>query len=163
METKDIIILFSSIPIGTIIAWVAFIGSIITAIVTGTIKLYKLFEKTHEMKEENIELRTMVKNHEEQLKLIDDKLTSIQNNLSKREKADLKTLRYSIVRAGEEYVSIGRITIRQLRSLEELFEDYHDKHGNGYVTTLMLKVRNLPVIGKLDENDNDIEDSEDVK
>lgn len=160
METKDVIQTLSSIPIGTIIAWVTVIVGIITAIVTGTIKLYKAFEKTHEMKEENLEFRKMVKDHDEQLKLINDKLSCIQDNLTKRDKADLKSMRYSIVRAGEEYVSMGKITIRQLRALEELFEDYHDKHGNGYVTTLMRKVRALPVIGRLDEDDNDIEDVE---
>lgn len=160
METTDVIQTLSSIPIGTIIAWVTVIAGIITAIVTGTIKLYKAFEKTHEMKEENLEFRKMVKDHDEQLKLINDKLSCIQDNLTKRDKADLKSMRYSIVRAGEEYVSMGKITIRQLRALEELFEDYHDKHGNGYVTTLMRKVRALPVIGRLDEDDNDIEDVE---
>lgn len=160
METTDVIQTLSSIPIGTIIAWVTVIAGIITAIVTGTIKLYKAFEKTHEMKEENLEFRKMVKDHDEQLKLINDKLSCIQDNLTKRDKADLKSMRYSIVRAGEEYVSMGKITIRQLRALEELFEDYHDKHGNGYVTTLMRKVRALPVIGRLDEDDNDIEDAE---
>ena len=160
METTDVIQTLSSIPIGTIIAWITVIVGIITAIVTGTIKLYKAFEKTHEMKEENLEFRKMVKYHDEQLKLINDKLSCIQDNLTKRDKADLKSMRYSIVRAGEEYVSMGKITIRQLRALEELFEDYHDKHGNGYVTTLMRKVRALPVIGRLDEDDNDIEDVE---
>ena len=160
METTDVIQTLSSIPIGTIIAWVTVIVGIITAIVTGTIKLYKAFEKTHEMKEENLEFRKMVKDHDVQLKLINDKLSCIQDNLTKRDKADLKSMRYSIVRAGEEYVSMGKITIRQLRALEELFEDYHDKHGNGYVTTLMRKVRALPVIGRLDEDDNDIEDVE---
>lgn len=160
MEANDVIQTLSSIPIGTIIAWVTVIVGIITAIVTGTIKLYKAFEKTHEMKEENLEFRKMVKDHDEQLKLINDKLSCIQDNLTKRDKADLKSMRYSIVRAGEEYVSMGKITIRQLRALEELFEDYHDKHGNGYVTTLMRKVRALPVIGRLDEDDNDIEDVE---
>ena len=160
MEATDVIQTLSSIPIGTIIAWVTVIVGIITAIVTGTIKLYKAFEKTHEMKEENLEFRKMVKDHDEQLKLINDKLSCIQDNLTKRDKADLKSMSYSIVRAGEEYVSMGKITIRQLRALEELFEDYHDKHGNGYVTTLMRKVRALPVIGRLDEDDNDIEDVE---
>ena len=163
METKDVIQLLSSIPIGAIIAWIAVISSFFTIIVAGTIKLYKTFEKTHEMKEENLEFRKMVKDHDEQLKLMNDKLTCIQENLNKRDKADIKSMRYSIVRAGEEYVSMGKITIRQLRALEELFEDYHDKHGNGYVTTLMRKVRALPVIGRLDENDNDIEEIDDIK
>lgn len=157
METSDVIRTLSSISIGTIIAWGAVIVGIITAIITVTIKLYKIFDKTHKMKEENLEFRQMVKKHEEQLGLINEKLSSIQENLSKRDEIDLKNMRYQIVRAGEEYVSIGQVTIRQLRSLEELFEEYHNRHGNSYVTTLMRKVRSLPVIGKLDENDNDIE------
>ena len=158
MDTKSIIQILCEIPVGTLIAWIAVIGGIVTSIVVGTIKLYKLFEKTHELKEENLEFRNMVKNHDEQLKLIDNKLTCIQANLAKRDEADLKSMRYSIVCAGEEYVSKGSITIRQLRALEEMFEQYHDKcGGNGYATTLMRKVRTLPVIGKLDENDNDIE------
>lgn len=157
METSDVIRTLSSIPIGTVIAWGAVIVGIITAIITVTIKLYKIFDKTHKMKEENLEFRQMVKKHEEQLGLINEKLSSIQENLSKRDEIDLKNMRYQIVRAGEEYVSIGQVTIRQLRSLEELFEEYHNRHGNSYVTTLMRKVRSLPVIGKLDENDNDIE------
>ena len=159
METKDVIQVLSAIPIGTIIAWVATIGGIITAIVMGTIKLYKVFEKTHKLREDNDEFRKMVKDHDDQLKVIDGRLSCIQDNLERRDKADLKKLRYSIVRAGEEYVSVGRITIRQLKSLEEMFDDYHDHHGNGYVSTLMRKVRALPVIGQLDENDNDIEDT----
>ena len=157
METSDVIRTLSSIPIGTVIAWGAVIVGIITAIITVTIKLYKIFDKTHKMKEENLEFRQMVKKHEEQLGLINEKLSSIQENLSKRDEIDLKNMRYQIVRAGEEYVSVGQVTIRQLRSLEELFEEYHNRHGNSYVTTLMRKVRSLPVIGKLDENDNDIE------
>lgn len=157
METSDVIRTLSSIPIGTIIAWGTVIVGIITAIITVTIKLYKIFDKTHKMKEENLEFRQMVKKHEEQLRLINEKLSSIQENLSKRDEIDLKNMRYQIVRAGEEYVSVGQVTIRQLRSLEELFEEYHNRHGNSYVTTLMRKVRSLPVIGKLDENDNDIE------
>ena len=113
-------------------------------------------EKAHEIKEENIEFKNLVQIHDEQLKEINEKLTCIQNNLNKNDLVGLKHIRYLIVRAGEEYVSKGEITIRQLRSLEEMFEDYHDKHGNGYVTTLMRKVRTLPVIGKLDENDDDV-------
>lgn len=157
MDTKSVVQILYSIPVGTIIAWIAVIGGIITSIVFGTIKLYKAFERTHDFKEENMEFKEMVKNHEEQLNLINEKLTLIQENLAKRDESDVKSMRYSIVCAGEEYVSKGSITIRQLRALEEMFEEYHERHGNGYVTTLMRKVRVLPVIGKLDENDNDLE------
>ena len=158
MGTDQVVNQLSSIPIGTIVAWLAVISAFISGIVTFTIKLYKAFEKTHEIKEESIELKEMIKDHDKQLKAINDKLTCIQNNLKARDKADLKSIRYSIVRAGEEYVSLGKITIRQLKALEEMYEEYHDRHGNGYVATLMQKVRELPVIGRLDENDNDIDE-----
>lgn len=156
METKDVIQLLSSIPIGTIIAWFVVFSGIIAAVATGTIRLYKAFEKTHKMKEENDEFRKMVKDHDVQLKSMGETLNCIQKKLEEREKVELSKLRYSIVRAGEEYVSNSSITIRQLKALEEMFEEYHGKHGNGYVTTLMRKVRALPVIGKLDENEDDV-------
>lgn len=157
METQSVIGLLSSIPVGTIVSWFIVISGIITSIVMGTIKMYKMFEKTHELKEENIEFRNMVVSHDEQLKVISEKLSTIQSCLDLREKAELKKMRYSIVRAGEEYVSLQKITIRQLKSLEEMFEEYHDKHGNGYVTTLMRKVRALPVIDADDDIENDKE------
>lgn len=156
MEAKDVVQQLSTIPIGTIIAWIVVFSGIIMTVISLTIKLYKLFEKTHKIKEENDVFREMVQEHDKQLKSIAETLDSIQARLKEDEKVELKKLRYSIVRAGEEYVSTGSVTIRQLKVLEELFEDYHDKHGNGYVTTLMRKVRALPVIGKLDENGDDI-------
>ena len=157
METKDVIQFLSSIPIGTIIAWVAVFIAIVTAVTTTTIKLYKVFEKTHKIKEENDVFHKLVREHDKELKNIAEKLNCIQKKLEENEKVELRKLRYSIVRAGEEYVSTGSITIRQLKALEELFEEYHqDKHANGYVTTLMRKVRALPVIGRLDENEDDI-------
>lgn len=158
METSTIIHELSLIPIGTIVAWLVVLAGIVTTIVTFTIKLYKAFEKTHEIREESIEFKKMIQSHDEQLKSISDKLSHIQEQLNKQDESDLKSLRYAIVRAGEEYVSKGQITIRQLRALEEMYEEYQERHGNGYVATLMLKVRNLPVIGKLDENDDDIEE-----
>lgn len=88
-----------------------------------------------------------------------DKLEVITQKLEKKDKLDLKKLRHSIVRAGEEAVFEGKISIRALKSLEEMYEEYSNTyHENGYVRTLMTKVRSLEVIGKLDENDEDIEE-----
>lgn len=99
----------------------------------------------------------MVLDHDEKLKAIIDTVKKIKDSMDDQEKSELKKLRYSLVRAGEEYVSKNQITIRQLRSLEEMYSDYRDQYkGNGYVTTLMHKVRDLTVIGKLDENEKDI-------
>ena len=158
MQTNDIVILLSSIPIGTIISWIAVLSGIVGFVVGVTIKLYKVFEKTHEIKEENDGFKKLVQSHEEQLRTIQESLELIQTKLDKREESELKKLRYSLIRGMEEYVSKGEITIRQLKSLEDSFEDYHVQHGgNGYVTTMMRKVRALPVIGQLDEDGNDLD------
>ena len=98
----------------------------------------------------------MVKEHDELLKSIKDDLADMKQKQLERDKADFVRLKYSIVRAAEEYISKNEITIRQLKSLEENYEEYHKNHGNSYVTTLMWKVRKLPVLGALDENGEDI-------
>lgn len=91
-------------------------------------------------------------------------LNEINRKLEKQEQTDLKKLRHTIVRAGEEAITNGQITVRSLRSIEELYEEYsgmHEPNGqpaNGYVKTLMHKVREVTVIGKLDKNNEDIID-----
>ena len=97
-----------------------------------------------------------MKDHEEEIKTIKEILLDIQNKLDENDKLELKNLRHKIVRAAEEYIANDKITIRQLKALEELFEEYHKRNGNSYVSTLMQKVRLLPVIGELDEDGNDI-------
>ena len=156
MESQGIIQQLSAIPIGTIIAWTTVLASIIGVVSTGTIKLYKIFEKAHETKEENEEFKKLVKDHEEEIKSIKDILLEIKSKIDENDKLELKNLRHKIVRAAEEYIANNRITIRQLKALEELFEEYHKRNGNSYVSTLMQKVRLLPVIGELDEDGNDI-------
>lgn len=100
--------------------------------------------------------------HWEESKVIkgdmDSKLDMILQKLEKQESLDFKNLRHSIVKAGESYVNRGSVKIRELRSLEELYEEYTDTYdGNSYVETLMTKVRALNVIGKLNEHGEDIE------
>lgn len=89
---------------------------------------------------------------------MDSKLDIILEKLEKQESLDFKNLRHEIVKAGESYINKGYVTIRQLRSLEELYDEYTETYdGNSYVETLMVKVRALEVIGKLNEHGEDIE------
>lgn len=89
---------------------------------------------------------------------LDCKLDRIIEQLDKKENLDFKKLRNEIVQLGEAAVERGCITIRQLKSLEELYSEYVDTYqGNSYVVTLMIKVRELEVIGKLNEHGEDIE------
>lgn len=158
MNKSDVIEYLSSIQVGTIIAWILVIGMIVGSIVFGLKKLYKIFEASQEYKDESDAMKKMVQNHEAQLGQISNQLTCIQNSLDKQDTVELKRMRHDIVQAGENAIANKSITIRQFRSLEELYEVYHDeRHGNGYVSTLMKKVRDLPIIGKLDDDDEDIE------
>ena len=121
METNDVIKLLSSIPIGTIISWFCVIVAIIGGLSAGIIKLYKWFMKFQKTKEENDAFKQLVKKHDEQLTQISESLNNITSILEEEKKSDLKKLRHSIIRAGEEAIEMGKITIRQLRSLSELY------------------------------------------
>lgn len=98
-------------------------------------------------------------NYDDKFVSFNEKLDKIIDHLNKKDNLDFKKLRHSIVTAGESYIEKGQITIRQLKSLSEMYAEYTDTYdGNSYVETLMNKVIELPVIGKLNEKGEDIED-----
>ena len=154
MNEKEAWEFLSQIPVGTIVSWIILVVIIITFFGMLIIKLYKLFEKTKKIQDENDDFKNLVNKHE-------DTLDWIVSELKDSKRRELKKLRHSIVRAGEEALSKESITIREFRSLEELYATYSEfkdddgKPANGYVHTLMNKVRKLQVIGRLDENNED--------
>lgn len=152
MDEKSIWILLSSIPIGTIIAWITVICVIIATFCTGTIKLYKMFVKYKKMKDKDEEQTRIIEGHDRTLKLIEESLKSINLSLEEQKEVNLKQIRHTIVHTCEDALEKGEISINKLRSLEEMYEEYVGIfHGNGYVKTLMTRVRKLNIIGKLDE------------
>lgn len=170
MDTKSVWELLSEIPIGTIVAWIIVLVTIISAICAGTIKLYKLFTKYREIKDENKEVKETVKKHDEQfetirqeMQLFNDKIDNVINTLNAQNEQSLIELRHSIVRASEEAILDGKISIRKYKALHEMFEQYskpdaNGKKHNGYCATIMEKVDLLPIVGRLDENDEDIDE-----
>lgn len=152
MDTNSVWDLLSSIPIGTVVAWIVVIFAIITAICTGTIKLYKVFTKYKKIKDENEEQKKLLEEHGNVLKEVNDSLKTIKESLDEQKEVNLKQIRYTIVHTCDEAIHDGEISAGKLRSLEEMYEEYVEIfHGNGYVKTLVKKVRELPVVGKLDE------------
>ncbi len=142
----------SSITVGQIIAWFSVLTAIITAICTGTIKMYKLFTKYREAKDRNEKQDEIIKSHDATLKEIDATLQVIRKSLEEQKDVNLKQVRHTIVHTCEDALDRGEISINKLRSLEEMYEEYTDVfHGNGYVKTLVEKVRQLKVVGKLDD------------
>ena len=65
---------------------------------------------------------------------------------------NLKQIRHTIVHTCEDALDKGEISINKLRSLEEMYDEYVKIfHGNGYVKTLVMRVRKLKIVGKLDD------------
>lgn len=152
MDTKPVWELLSSIPIGTLIAWIVVIVAIITALCTGTIKLYKAFTKYKEIKDKEQKQEETIANHESTLKEIDDVLKDIKKSLDEQKEVNLKQVRHTIVHTCEDALDKGEISINKLRSLEEMYDEYVDIfHANGYVKTLVMRVRKLRIVGKLDD------------
>ncbi len=152
MDNQSAIDTLSSISVGQIIAWFSVISAIITAICTGTIKLYKVFTKYREAKDKNEKQEKIIESHETTLKEIDKTLQEIKKSLEEQKDVNLKQVRHTIVHTCEDALDRGEISINKLRSLEEMYEEYIDIfHGNGYVKTLVEKVRQLKVVGKVDD------------
>ena len=152
MDTQSIWDLLSSIPIGTIVAWIVVIYAIITVLCTGAIKLYKVFTKYKETKDKDLKQTEVIINHDNTLREIEKSLQSINKSLEEQKEVNLKQIRHTIVHTCEEALEKGEISINKLRSLEEMYEEYVEIfHGNGYVKTLMERVRKLPIVGKLDD------------
>lgn len=152
MDTQSIWDLLSSIPIGTVVAWVTVICAIISALCAGTIKLYKAFEKYKEVKDKNENQEKIIEVHEKTIEEIGKALTEIKKSLDEQKEVNLKQIRHTIVHTCEDALDKGEISINKLRSLEEMYDEYIEIfHGNGYVKTLVARVRELTIIGKLDE------------
>lgn len=152
MDTKSVWDLLSGISIGTVMAWIIVIFAIITALCTATIKLYKVFTKYKEMKDNDERQKEIIENHDNTLKDIENTLHEIKDSLDEQKEVNLKQIRHTIVHTCEEALERGEISINKLRSLEEMYDEYTQIfHGNGYVKTLVIKVRKLKVVGKLDD------------
>lgn len=152
MDTQSIWDLLSGIPIGTLVAWIIVIFAIISILCTVTIRLYKIFEKYKEVKDKNEKQEKIIEGHEKTLEEIEKSLVSIKKSLDEQKEVNLKQIRHTIVHTCEDAIDKGEISINKLQSLEEMFDEYTEIfHGNGYVKTLVKKVRELPVVGNFDE------------
>lgn len=144
MNQEQVWNVLSQIPIGTIVAWCVAFAVIIGIIATTVLKLYKAFLKIQEKKTMVTTTQQRIAKHDEQLDNIDASLQAIYTAMK-------KSIRHDIVLSCEEAIDKGVIKAGQLRALEELYESYAEIGGNSYATTLMKKVRNLPVVGTLDD------------
>lgn len=104
------------------------------------------------MKDKDLKQTEVIINHDNTLREIEKSLQLINKSLKEQKEVNLKQIRHTIVHTCEEALEKGEISINKFRSLEEMYEEYVEIfHGNGYVKTLMERVRKLPIVGKLDD------------
>ena len=152
MDTTSVWSTLSGITIGSLVAWCVVIVIIVTTIVKGVIKLYTFFDKYKQLKEENANQSKLIKEHDETLKSINESLAKINKRLDEQSDVNLKQVRHTIVHTCYDAIAAGEIQIGKLKSLEEMFDEYLNVfHGNGYVRSLVERVRKLPVVGSLDD------------
>lgn len=147
MDTQSVWSLLSTIPVGSVVAWIVVICAIFAAIGAGAVKLYKLFTKYKDMKDKDEKQTEKIEQIDKSLKTLTDTLTEIRDSLNIQKDVDLKLIRHFIVEKCISALDNGEITASSLASLEEMFGEYENVfHANGYVKTLMVKVRKLKVV-----------------
>lgn len=152
MDTNSVWVFLSQVSIGTVVAWVIVIFTIIAVICAGTIKLYNVFVKYQKLKDENENQKKTIEKHDKILIDLDESLKKINISMEEQKEVNLKQLRHTIVHTCDDALAEGAITAGKLKSMEEMYEEYINIfHGNGYVKTMVQKVRTLPVRGQLDE------------
>lgn len=137
---------FANLTVGEVIAWGAAIAGIIGGVVTITIRLYKVFGKYRDMQEEKESLYKRLDNFDQTQKKIVEKIDEMQTSINNQSEINYKQLKFFIVQGCTEAIRDGFITAERLKALEEMFDEYQTVyHGNGYVKTLMIKVRGLSI------------------
>ena len=149
MDTQPILDSLSSFSVGRVVAWIVVIGTILSTLCAGTIKLYKVFTKYRDMKDKEQKQKTIIETHDKTLTEIKDSLQDIKNSLNEQKDVNLKQLRHTIVQTCEDCLEKGEISINRLRSLEEMYSEYVNVfHANGYVKILVERVRTLKIVGR---------------
>ena len=111
-----------------------------------------IFEEYKKVKDKNEKQEELIEGHERIIEGINAALSEIKESLEEQKEVNLKQIRHTIVHTCEAALERGEISINKLQSLEEMYAEYVDVfHGNGYVKTLVTKVRELRVVGKTDE------------
>lgn len=110
----------SGLSVGTVVAWIAVIIAIIGAICTATIKLYKVFTRYKELKDDSENRRQKLIEHEKILNDINQSVNEIREHMNEQQDVDVKVIRHMIIGTCETVLEAGHISESKLRSLEEI-------------------------------------------
>lgn len=158
METASVWQILANIKIGTLFAWGIVLVAVIASIIRGVKNVYSFVTKYNEMKEMNERQSKMLAEHEKTFEDINENLKKISKSLDEQKEINLKYTRHIIVDACHDAITAKGIQIEKLASLEEMYDEYVTVfNGNSYVSNLVKRVRNLPII---EMNDLNIENGE---
>jgi uncharacterized protein YjgD (DUF1641 family) len=125
--------------------------AVIVGLVSALNYFYGLFTKAHEAKSKSEDFKETVEKHTEEIQELNDKidkLVDISNQLIEINKIQT---RHYIVETCTWAIEQKEIEQYQLQSLEDMYEMYTQiLHGNSYATTMMNKVRTLPIKNTID-------------
>lgn len=152
MDTNSIWQMLSSFTVGSVIAWIVVIGTIITVLIAGAVKLFKFFTKINELKEKNEAQREKIEQHDETLKNIQETLNEMMLMLNDQKEINFDQMKYTISHGCTLALAKGEISAECYKSLEEMFDKYkHVFHGNGYVENIMKKMRKeVKIVGEIE-------------
>lgn len=157
-NTQSVWDVLSSIPIGTIVAWVIVICAIIGFLCAGVIKLYKAFSKYRELKDENEKYKIASRQHEDKLNEMSEKMDKLLDAFELQRQINYKQVRLSIVRTCNEALNDGKISATKHKALIEMYDEYcvvfADMKPNGYVHGLIDMVNDgnrVKIVGKVEE------------
>ena len=178
MDTQPVWDSLASIPLGTVVAWISVIAAIVSGIWIVIMRLFKVFNKYRNLKDENENQTRLLAEHEQVLAEIrgelgkisssihndllaqhDDLLVEVKEELEKvntslndQKEINFEYLKHSIVIACRRALDKQSITAEELQSMEDMYREYVEIfNGNGYVKAMVQKVEKLPVIGVLEE------------
>lgn len=123
--------------------------------------IYRYFLKAYKLKKDSDESKTTVAKHTEDIKLINEKVDSLMDMKDQLMEINKIQVRNTIVTSCYQMIERGYVETYQLQSLEDMYEMYQGiLNGNSYASTMMKKVRGLPIRNDEGNDKNDGKEQE---
>lgn len=150
----EVIKIFANIPTSTSIKWVIIFFSLVGSLALFVTRCNNTFEKWRKKKNNKEDQEDLIVKSEEQIKILMESIEKISEMVStlRHESIDRDKIqiRHTIVTCSNDAIERGSIDSLELQALEDLYSLYTDEpiNGNSYASTLMKKVRKLPIVPK---------------
>lgn len=108
--------------------------------------VYRYFLKAYKLKKDNEDFKQTVAKHTKDIEVINKKVDSLMEMKEQLMEINKIQVRNTIVNTCYQIIENEYVETYQLQSLEDMYEMYKSiLNGNSYVSTMMKKVRGLPI------------------